>query len=157
MMHTKKKIMVFCTIFMLLVIILTPCINAIVINKDTKEDDPILFGMVYGMVTTTGFPPLLEITGAKLELKGGLCKRVTFSGIWGMYRFLFVPFGPYDLTVSHPKYKTETVSFNLIPTDPYKIISFSLYEKENIKTNSLEQQFLGIYGEILKLVLIHSI
>ncbi|KYK28316.1 hypothetical protein AYK20_07375 [Thermoplasmatales archaeon SG8-52-1] len=156
-MHTKKKIMVFCTIFMLLVIILTPCINAIVINKDTKEDDPILFGMVYGMVTTTGFPPLLEITGAKLELKGGLCKRVTFSGIWGMYRFLFVPFGPYDLTVSHPKYKTETVSFNLIPTDPYKVISFSLYEKENIKTNSLEQQFLGIYAEILKLVLIHSI
>ena len=156
-MNTKKKIMVFCTIFILLVIILTPCINAIVINKDTKEDDPILFGMVYGMVTTTGFPPLLEITGAKLELKGGLCKRVTFSGIWGMYRFLFVPFGPYDLTVSHPKYKTETVSFNLIPTDPYKVISFSLYEKENIKTNSLEQQFLGIYGEILKLVLIHSI
>lgn len=157
MMHTKKKIMVFGTTFIFLVIILAPCINAIGIKNDTKEDDPILFGMVYGMVTTTGFPPLLEITGAKLELKGGLCKRVAFSGIWGMYRFLFVPFGQYDLTVSHPNYKTETASFNLIPTDPYKVISFSLYEKENIKTKSLEQQVLGIYTEILELVLIHGI
>ena len=156
-MQTKTKIMVYGTIIMLLVIILTPYINAISIENDIKEDDPILFGIVYGMVTTSGFPPLLEISGAKLELKGGLSKRITFSGIWGMYSFLFVPFGPYDLTVSHPKYKTETVSFNLIPTDPYKVISFSLYEKENIKTKSLEQQFLGIYGEILELFLIHGI
>ena len=147
MIQTKTKIMVYSTIIMLLVIIIAPCINAISIKNDTKEDDPILFGMVYGMVTTTGFPPLLEISGAKLELKGGLNKRITFSGILGMYSFLFVPFGPYDLTVSHPKYKTETVSFNLIPTDPYKVISLSLYEKENIKTKSLDTTVFGnIWG-----------
>ncbi len=143
----KKKLVAFGTIIMLLVIILTPCINAISIENDTKEDDPILFGMVHGMVTNTGFPPLLHISGAKLELKGGLIKRITFSGILGMYSFLFVPFGPHSLTVSHPNYKTETVSFNLIPTEPCKVISFSLYEKENSKTKSLDTTvFRNIWG-----------
>jgi len=103
-------------------------------EKIVENDDSIGYGRVSGMVNTVGFLPM-EISGAKFVLEGGLTKRITFSGPLGFYRFNFVTVGrQYTLTVSHPDYKTESTSFYLSPDDPFKIISFSLYEKEIRKT-----------------------
>lgn len=147
--NMKKKIVVFSTIIMLIVIILTPCISATLLEgRAIESEKSVFYGRVSGMITNTGFPPLLEISGAKLVLEGGLFKRITFSGIWGIYGFNFVPVGrQYNLTVSHPEYKTESTTFYLSPVDPFIIISFSLYEKETSRTTIDEPTDLGsIWG-----------
>jgi hypothetical protein len=134
----KNKSLVF-TIFLLLILVgIVPSINAVSTQISIIKNNEKLctYGSVTGMITTYSFMPQ-EISGAMLVLEGALVKRITFSGFWGFYSFNFVTVGRQNtLTVSHPHYKTESKTFTLSPDDPFKIISFSLKEKDTSKTKT---------------------
>ena len=142
-----KTCLTYAIFFLFIGVIIAPNINAISIEKTKENNDSACLGRVSGMVMTGGFMPM-EISGAKFVLKGGLSSRITFSGPLGFYRFNFVTVGrQYTLTVSHPDYKTESTSFYLSADDPFKIISFTLYEKEVRSKTTEEKECLGsIWG-----------
>ena len=102
-----------------------------ILSKSTYEEleihqDSGKYGRVSGFVHTAGFPPYTYISGAKIVLEGGLIKRITFSGLLGLYRFNFVEIGtPYILTASHPDYETETKTFT-ISADTFIILILKL-------------------------------
>ena len=117
-------------------------------EKIVENDDSGKYGRVSGMVHTGGFPPYTEISGAKLVLKGDAIKRITFSGPLGGYRFNFLTIGrPYSITITHPKYKTQTETFTPTADKPHIFLNFPMYEKTTRNTKIEEPACLGsIYG-----------
>jgi hypothetical protein len=132
--------------FILILLLLSPLISAISIQEETNKElittpetneeiknNAGTFGRVSGMVHTAGFPPYTEISGAKIVLEGDLIKRITFSGILGFYRFIFLEIGrPYKLTVTHPRYETVIETFTISADKPHIYISFPMYLKDEL-------------------------
>ena len=108
-------------------------------NKETKlytKKESCEFGSVSGSIIIHCFPPPEYISGAKLSLEGDYLTRTTFSGLLGNYRFNAVPVGrQYTLTVTHPKFKSQTKTFTLLADDPDIRISFSLMGKDEVISN----------------------
>ena len=117
-------------------------------EKIENDDNTGKYGRVSGMVHTGGFPPYTEISGAKLVLEGDAINRITFSGILGIYRFNFLTIGRlYTITVSHPKYKTQTDTFTPTVDKPHIFLNFPMYVKTTRNINIEEPARLGsIHG-----------
>jgi hypothetical protein len=123
---------------------LAPVINSVsilkeVTNGEIHDDDNLgKYGSVLGMIHTAGFPPYTEISGAKIVLEGDLVKRITFSGVLGFYGFNLLEIGRlYTLTVTHPRYKTETETFIISAYKLHIFINFPMEIKYELSEQTL--------------------
>jgi len=154
----NKKSLTYTTIILLLGVIIAPNLNANIVQKNINQNQEAQvensddYGSIHGYVGVRTFPPPIHIVGAKLVLQGDFNKKITWSGIFGEYRLNNVEVGrQYTLTVTHPKYKTQSQTFTLLADEPDLKINFYMSKKDNARSKTFieKTECLGsIYGKV---------
>ena len=135
---------------MLLLLFLSPCINATIhIEKQSNES-----GRIHGNVYEASFFESPPIILAELVLETEGIKKTTHTGLLGGFQFKNLPIElTYTITASHPKYDTKVYTYTLSPDKPDLEVAMNLYRKDDSITRDINQdESCGgtIYGYTLE-------